>query len=96
MSEGYKQVFEKEFEGRRTIGYVHSEGGYKVTAPAVEDVYPTATEVEDGLTVGTAYAEAGKDYGVESDSLEELRQDLIDYNFSEAAADEIVASFEGF
>lgn len=87
-------VLEKEFEGRKVIAQSHSEGGWKVTAPATTDE-PPSVQVDGTSTMMGIPQEKGKNYSVEAEDLEGLRKQLIDYDFSEDAADQIISELEG-
>ena len=89
----WKDIFTKEVEGRKVAGSEHNEGGYRVSTTTASD-YEGKFEVDDTSTLHIPPVAAGSKVSIEGEDLGDLRKNLIeDGEFSEAAADEIVAAF---
>jgi hypothetical protein len=88
-------VFEFDVEDRHVVGQVNSEGGYKIKAPSITDRPPGFEQNESQTMIGFAES-AGEVYSVDAGTLAELRGYLVEWDFSEEAADNIVSHFEGY
>lgn len=89
----WKDVFTKEVRGRQVTGSEHSEGGYRVSTTTASD-YEGKVAVDDSSTLIVPPVAAGSKVSIDGEDLEVLRKNLIeDGEFSEDAADEIVAGF---
>lgn len=86
------QVFEREIEGRMVLATISSKGEYNIVLPNGTDGLPEA-DVQSS-TRRSIQQDPARD--IRADSLGELRQKLLTYQFSEGAADEIIAGFEGY
>jgi hypothetical protein len=99
MPDTWTTVFESSIAGRSVKGEVYSEGGFRVLTTQVEDEPGSLQHDNDestrlhAQTLIISPTPAGAMIVLEGDTFADLRQQLIDNGFSDAAADEIIAKY---
>ena len=87
-----RKIFEDTVDNRSVTGMEYPDGGYKVITTLKED-HEGYFESEEGTTLHIPPMSAGTEIHADGETLDDLKEDLLNCDFSPKQAQEICDKF---